>query len=133
GMAELTRQATPAIVAAYDFASRRMIVDVGAGRAHLMAAILAGSPQLRGMVVELPSLTEDARQVLEAAGVAGRCDVVAGDYLESVPAGGDVYVLKSIIHGMDETRALRLLENCRLAMTSQARLLIIQVVVPSGN
>jgi hypothetical protein len=115
GMAELTRPTTSAIVAAYDFAERGRIVDVGAGRGHLIAAILTQYPHLHGVVMELPSLIEDARRVLKTAGVAARCEVVAGDYLESVPSGGDVYILKNIIHGMDEKSAVRLLRNCRTA------------------
>jgi hypothetical protein len=133
GMAELTRPTIPAIVTAYDFAGRARIVDVGAGRGHLMAALLAQHPHLRGVIVELPALIESARQVLETAGVAARCELVAGDYLASVPRGGDVYVLKSIIHGMDEPSALRLLQNCRQSMVEGGRLLVIQVIVPPGN
>jgi hypothetical protein len=133
GMAELTRQTIPAIVTAYDFAGRERIVDVGAGRGHLMAAILAQHPVLRGVIVELPALIDSARKVLETAGVAARCELVAGDYFASVPRGGDVYVLKSIIHGMDEANALRLLRNCRQSMVDGGRLLVIQVIVPPGN
>jgi SAM-dependent methyltransferase len=133
GMAELTRQTTPAIVTAYDFGGRGLIVDVGAGRGHLMAVILEQYPQLRGVIVELPSLIEGARKVLEAAGVAARCELVAGDYFASVPRGGDVYILKSIIHGMDEANALRLLQNCRRSMADGGRLLVIQVIVSPGN
>jgi hypothetical protein len=133
GMAELTMQAIPAIVRAYDFAGRGRIVDVGAGRGHLMAAILARHPHLRGVVMELPALIESAGKVLETAGVAARCELVAGDYLASVPRGGDVYVLKSIIHGMSEANALRLLTNCRQSMLPGGRLLVIQVIVPLGN
>jgi O-methyltransferase domain/Dimerisation domain len=133
GMAELTRQAAPAITMAYDFAGRGYIVDVGAGRGHLMAAILKQDPQLRGVIVELPSLLEGARQVLDAAGVAARCEIVAGDYFASVPRGGDVYILKSIIHGMNEENALRVLRNCRRSIADGGRLLVIQVIVPPGN
>ena len=133
GMAALTRDAIPAIVAAYDFAGRERIVDVGAGRGHLMAAILARYPQLRGVIVELPALIDDARKVLENAGVAARCELVAGDYWASVPRGGDVYVLKSIIHGMDDEKGVRVLRNCRESMVDGGRLLVIQVVVPPGN
>jgi cyclopropane fatty-acyl-phospholipid synthase-like methyltransferase len=133
GMAELTRHTIPAIVTAYDFAGRARIVDVGAGRGELMAAILARYPESRGVIVELPSLIEDARKVLETAGVAVRCELVAGDYWASVPRGGDVYVLKSIIHGMDDEKAVRLLQNCRESMADDGRLLVIQVVVPPGN
>jgi len=133
GMAELTRPTIPAIVAAYDLAGRVRIVDVGAGRGHLMAAILAQYPQLRGVIVEVPSLIEDGRKVLETAGVAARCELVAGDYFESVPGGGDVYILKSIIHGMDDENAVRVLQNCRQSVVDDGRLLVIQVIVPLGN
>jgi SAM-dependent methyltransferase len=133
GMADLTRRAIPAIVDAYDFTGRRRIVDVGAGRGHLVAALLARYPHLQGVIVELPALVEDARKVLEAAGVAGRCELVAGDYGVSLPRGGDVYLLKSIIHGLDEDHALRVLRNCRESLVEGGRLLVIQVIVPPGN
>lgn len=133
GMAELTTKAVPAIVAAYDFAGRGRVVDVGAGRGHLMAAILAQHPHLRGVIVELPALIDEARKVLETADVAARCELVAGDYFASLPRGGDVYVLKSIIHGMDDANTLRLLRNCRQSMADGGRLLVIQVIVPPGN
>lgn len=133
GMAELTRKAIPAIVTAYGFGAHRQIVDVGGGRGDLIAAILQQSPHLRGIVVELPALIDDARHVLEAAGVATRCELVAGDHFESVPSGGDVYILKSILHGMDDAKAARVLRNCRAAMASDGRLLVIQAIVPSGN
>jgi O-methyltransferase domain/Dimerisation domain len=133
GMAELTRRAIPALVTAYGFSAHQRIVDVGGGRGELIAAILTQSPHLRGILVELPALIDDARTVLEAAGVAARCELVAGDYFESVPSGGDVYILKSIVHGMDDAKAARVLRNCREAMTSGGRLLVIQAIVPSGN
>jgi len=50
-----------------------------------------------------------------------------------VPSGGDAYILKSILHGMDDAKAARVLRNCRQAMTSDGRLLVIQAIVPSGN
>ena len=133
GMAELTRNAIPAIVAAYDFAGRGRIVDVGAGRGHLMAAILTRHAHLRGVIVELPALIDSARAVLEEAGVAARCELVAGDYFASIPRGGELYVLKSIVHGMDDATAIRLLRNCRRSIPEGGRLLIIQVIVPAGN
>ena len=133
GMADLTRPTIPAIVTAYDFAGRSRIVDVGAGRGHLMAALLAQYPHLRGVIVELPALIEEARQVLETAGVAGRCELVTGDYFVSIPRGGDVYIFKSILHGMDDAHALRVLHNCRRSMVEGSRLLVIQGIVPEEN
>jgi hypothetical protein len=130
GMAELTQQTASGIVAAYDFAEAQVVVDVGGGRGHLMAKILEQNPQLRGVIVEVPALIEEARQVLEDAGVAARCDCIAGDYMAALPKGGDVYLLKSIIHGMTEDNAIRLLGNCRRSTANRGRLLVIQVIVP---
>ena len=130
GMAELTQQAAPGIVAAYDFTGSQTVVDIGGGRGHLIAKILELNPQLRGVLMEVPALIEEAQQVLDNAGVAGRCDCMAGDYLTALPEGGDVYILKSIIHGMTEEKALQLLRNCRQRMAASGRLLVIQVIVP---
>jgi hypothetical protein len=55
---------------------------------------------------------------------------LAGDYLAALPEAGDVYILKSIIHGMTEANALHLLRNCRQSMAASGRLLVIQVIVP---
>jgi hypothetical protein len=58
---------------------------------------------------------------------------VGGDFLEAVPSGGDVYILSWIIHDWDDERSVAILANCRRAMTSDARLLLIEQVVPTGN
>ena len=130
GMAELTKQTAPGIAAAYDFTGSQTVVDIGGGRGHLLANILELNPQLRGVLMEVPAVIEEARPVLDTAGVTGRCDCVAGAYLTELPEGGDVYILKSIIHGMTADKALHLLRNCRQSMTASGRLLIIQVIVP---
>ena len=133
GMAELTQQTAPGIAAAYDFAESQTVVDIGGGRGHLLAKILELNPQLRGVLMEAPAVIEEARQVLDTAGVAGRCDCVAGDYLTELPKGGDIYILKSIIHGMTEETALHLLRNCRQSIAAYGRLLVVQVIVPSWD
>jgi hypothetical protein len=59
--------------------------------------------------------------------------VVAGDFFEAVPDGGDVYVLSWVIHDWDDDRSVTILKNCRRAMAHDARLLVIEQVVPPGN
>jgi hypothetical protein len=58
---------------------------------------------------------------------------VSGDFFRSVPPGGDVYLLKRIVHDWDDDRALAILSNCREALRGQARLLIIDAVMKPGN
>src|ERR1051326_1660000 len=90
---------TPAFVAAYDFSGCRQVVDVGGANGALLVAILKANPSLRGGLLDLPKVAEGARQNVAAAGLDGRCDVVAGDFFPAVPAGGDVYVLWRIVPG----------------------------------
>ena len=129
-MADLTRQVAAAVLAAYDFAAFDTIVDVGGGNGTLMAAILAATPALRGVVFDTPSGVAGATSRLEAAGVAGRSRVVPGDFFDSVPPGADAYILKSIVHDWDDDRSRAILRTCRRAMAAGARLLLLERVMP---
>ena len=132
-MASSTEGAAAAVVKAYDFSRCRTIVDVGGGTGAFLSAILRATPQARGILFDQPSVAAAARQVLAHADVAGRCEVVGGDFLEAVPHGGDVYILSWIIHDWDDERSIAILANCRRAMARDSRLLLIEQVVPSGN
>jgi len=122
-----------AIVEAYDFASSGTVVDVGGGSGNLLGTILAANPGLRGVLFERPQVVPDARRNLQAAGVADRCEFVGGDFLEAVTQGGDIYIVSHCIHNWDEENCVRILANCRRAMSPRARLLIVEAVVRAGD
>src|SRR5262245_33752796 len=103
------------------------------GHEALMVEILQASPATRGVISQLPNVLEGARAALEAAGLLSRCDCVAGDFFAAVPAGGDAYILASIIHDWDAERSVTILKNCRRAMAHDAKLLLVEMVVPSGE
>jgi predicted O-methyltransferase YrrM len=132
-MTENTRGQTSAVVAAYDFSGMRTVVDVGGGHGALMAAILEANPSVRGIVCDMAHVVEGAQEVLEAAGVADRCEVAACDFFESVPGGGDAYILKVIIHDWDDKEAATILKTVRRAMSEGGRLLLVENVIPPGN
>lgn len=121
------------IVAAYDFSGVHTIVDLGGGRGELMTAILSAHSRLRGILVDHTRVVPSARRVLKAAGVEDRCTILCGDIVESVPCGGDMYILKSVVHGLDDKTAVLLLKNCAQAMNKGARLLLIEFIMPPGN
>lgn len=121
------------VLAQYDLSGVRTIVDVGGGRGVLLAAILRAHPEMRGVLVDHERVLESARSVLEAAGVADRCETVGADILRQVPPGGDAYLLKSIVHGLDDREAVRLLTRCREAMRPGGRLLLVELVMRPGN
>ena len=128
-MTSISKMETPLVVAAYDFSRFGTIVDVGGGHGLLLSAILAKWPETRGILFDAESVVAGAPAVLELQGVSDRCTAVGGSFFESVPAGGDAYVLKHIIHDWDDEKSLQILRNVRAAMTADAKLLIIESVV----
>jgi ubiquinone/menaquinone biosynthesis C-methylase UbiE len=132
-MSSMTNVINAAIIAAYDFSSIGTVVDVAGGHGNLIASILKANPAMRGILLDVPHVIEGARHRIEAEGLADRCELVAGDFFESVPGGGDAYVLKWIIHDWDDERSVAILKNCRRAMAENGRLLIIEAVIPPGN
>lgn len=132
-MSDFSRRVAAAVVLAYDFTGARTLVDVGGGHGTLVATVLRAHPEMTGVIFDLPHVVEGAPQTLADAGVTGRCQIAGGDFFQSVPAGGDVYVLSWVIHDWDFARAIALLENCRRAMNDTTRLLVVEAVVPPGD
>jgi hypothetical protein len=114
------------VAATYDFSGMRVVVDVGAGRGRLLATILEQYPRLRGILFDQPHVIEAAREILEEVGVVDRCQLVGGSFFDAVPAGGDVYVLRNIIHDWDDDQAVAILTTCRRSMTDGARLVLVE-------
>jgi SAM-dependent methyltransferase len=124
---------TMPVLDAYDFAPFRTIVDVGGGNGLALAAILRRHPEARGVLLDLPAVAERAKAVVAGFGVSDRCGVAAGDFFESVPAAGDAYLLRHVIHDWDDREAVAILRNCRDAMRPGGRVLVVETVIPSGN
>lgn len=133
GMTAYSEQESLAILGAYDFTDAVHLIDVGGGQGALLAAILAARPEARGVLFEQPDVVERAREVMRRAAVADRCAMVPGDFFEAVPGGGDLYLLKSVLHNWDDARSRTILRNCRDSMPSRSRLLVIERVVPEGG
>jgi ubiquinone/menaquinone biosynthesis C-methylase UbiE len=132
-MANLTRLYNAAVVSCYAFSKFDTIVDVGGGDGGLLIAILEANPRVKGVLFDLSHVADKARARITSAGLAGRCQVVAGDVFSSVPAGGDAYLLSRVIHDWDDARSIAILENCHRAMAATGRLLLVEGVVRAGN
>lgn len=113
-----------AVVAAYDFSGLACLLDVGGGDGTLLAAVLSANPSLRGVLFETPAVAEGGRARLGS--FAERCEVVAGDFLEQVPAGADAYLLCRVLRSLDDAGAGAVLRNCAAAMEPGARLLAVE-------
>lgn len=133
GMANLSGPETEPVIAAHDFSRFGTIVDVGGGRGGLIAGILQRATGSRGILFDAPHGTAEAPQVLEAAGVAGRCAIENGSYFEKVPSGGDAYLLKHTLHDFTEEQCLGVLSNIRDAINADGSLFVVEYVLPGHN
>ncbi|WP_409426412.1 methyltransferase [Mycobacterium sp. SMC-11] len=117
-------------VPAYDFSASKLIVDVGGGHGALLAAVLRQAPDARGVLFDLPQVVAGAGPA--TAEVASRCDIQGGSFFESVPAGGDTYLLKTVIHDWDDEQSLAILRNVRAAISPDGKVLLFEMVLPEG-
>jgi hypothetical protein len=125
----LTGVVNAQIVAAIELSDVDLLVDVGGGHASLLVAILQAHPHLRALLLDQASALAGARRNLAAAGVASRADVVEGDFFDSVPAGGRLYLLKSVVHAWPDEDAVRILKNCAAALGRHGRLCVVERLV----
>jgi len=132
-MNDMSRGGSEAVVKAYDFSGFRHVVDVGGGQGSLLAAILRVCTQARGTLFDQPQVVAGAEAQLQAHGVIDRCNIVGGSFFEAVPAGGDAYVMRHIIHDWEDDQAIVILNSCRRAMCEPAKLLLVERTVAPPN
>ncbi len=120
GMTDISSQITRPIVQDYDFTDSRLLIDVGGGKGRLLSLILENHPHLQGVLYDRPEVTRDALPALTTGTLAERCRVQSGDFLTSVPTGGDTYLIASVIHNWNDEDSIRILTHCRHAMAPKA-------------
>ena len=124
---------TKEIIARFLKTKNLKIVDVGGGNGTLISAILNTYPETVATLMDLGPVIEHAKRQLAGAGLTNRCEFVAGDFFQAVPAGGDAYILSTVICNWDEERAIIILKNCHRAMTKGSKLLLVEIVLPPGD
>ena len=129
-MAKQSELQNGAVLASYDFSAHRKVVDVGGGQGATLAAILQANPHVAGVLFDLPQVVS---KVTLPEFIAQRSEIVGGDMLESLPAGGDVYIFKRVLMDWSDDVAARALGNCRDAMVEHGKVLVVEPIVPEGN
>jgi C-methyltransferase len=132
-MTSVSELATASIVAGYDFRPYPTIVDVGGGHGHLLAAILAATPTAHGVLYDLPQVVAGAPALLQQRGVEERVRIEEGSFFDKIPAGGDTYILKNIIHDWPDEQATAILDNVRAASDNGSSVLLIELVIPAHD
>jgi C-methyltransferase len=129
-MTAITRLAAAAAIPGYSFGSYRTIVDVGGGHGVLLSTILAATPNAQGVLYDLPEVVAGASALLSQHGVEDRVRIEAGSFFDSIPSGGDAYVLKNVIHDWPDDQAIAILRNVRAAAGADSTVLLVEMVLP---
>ena len=132
-MSSFSNVATGAVVEGYDFSGIETLIDIAGGHGRLLTGVLEANPSMRGVLFDLPHVIAGARQIIPNTSVSDRIEFATGDFFQSVPSGGDAYMMKHIIHDWDDERAVKILENIRKAMNPGGRVLVVEAVIAEGN
>lgn len=131
-MKEKSKAVIKSALSTYDFSQFNSVYDIGGGQGQFLQALLQKFPNLSGTLFDLPEVIEKLKQQNPQI-ENKRCQLCPGDFFSSVPKGGDVYLLKSVIHDWEDAKAEDILKNCYLAMRPDSRLLLIEVVLQPGD
>lgn len=122
-----------AVAAAYDFSGFQTIADVGGSTGNMLSTILGQYAGPRGILFDMPHVVREAPAFIQQHGLTDRIRIEAGSFFDRVPAGADAYIFSHIIHDWNEEQCLAILGNCRRAMNPRGRLLLVEMVLPSGD
>jgi hypothetical protein len=129
---------TTAILEMFVFANHRfepfeLAVDVGGSHGRLMMALLKNYPETHGIVFDLPNTAEQASAIIAESSVADRIEARGGDFFKSVPEGGDLYLLKQILHDWGDEDCVKILGSIRAAIADRGRLAVIEFLLPDAG
>lgn len=131
-MAEGSLRVGRSLARSYDFAGCKTLMDVGGGYGALLVGPLEAHAHLRGLVFDLPVLSDAATAYLREQGAGDRATYLGGSFFESVPAVADCLMLKFILHDWNDETSHRILTHCREAMGEDGRILIVERIVPEA-
>jgi hypothetical protein len=129
GMSNLSAIASD-VARVYDPGDARRIVDVGGSEGVLLRGILARAPHARGVLFDRPDVIEGARGAVANSGMGDRIDVVSGDFFTDMPAGGDLYLLKSILHDWPDDKCEEIVRSVHRGAAEGSRLVLVKGLLP---
>jgi len=135
GMTAISAELAPAVLDAYDFSEIGTLMDVAGGHGFFICEALKRHPRMKGILLDQPGVVEGAKCTLCDMRVDDRCEPVAGNFFEQIPAGADAYFMQHIIHDWNDESAQRILGNVRQALAARpnGRLIIVDVVLPEDT
>ncbi|MCU1245142.1 MAG: O-methyltransferase family protein [Acidobacteria bacterium] len=130
GMGNLSAMAAAEVTAVYDPSYARRIVDVGGSEGVLLRGFLRRAPNAIGVLFDRPEIIEFARASSEPGELADRIELIPGDFFQEVPSGGDLYLLKSILHDWPDEQCQQIVRALHRAAVPGSRLLVVEMLLP---
>ncbi len=122
-----------AILSEYDFSKAKTIIDIGGGQGILLSMILSKYNHIQGKVFDLLHVVKGAKKIAEEYKVSDRIELISGNFFENIPQGGDIYLLKSIIHNLSDNQCLELLKKLKDVLLQNGKILIIEPIIENNN
>ncbi len=122
-----------AILSEYNFSNAKNIIDIGGGQGILLAMILHKYKSISGKVFDVPHVVEGAKIIAEQYKVTDRFDTISGNFFKSIPKGGDMYLLKSIIHNLSDDQCIHLLKDIKQVLPKNGKILIFEPIIENNN
>ena len=131
----IVARASNSLLKNYDFSAIGKVVDIGiaGGYGSTLISLLKSNPTMKGVLFDFPPVIAGTTPLIEAAGLTDRCELIAGNCVDLVPSGGDLYILTFVVHNWDDERAIKILKNCHGAMAENGKLLLVEMIMPLGN
>ena len=120
------------LVNAYDFSDHNCVVDIGGGKGTFLASILSQYKHLQGILFDQREITLNLSDQISEF-IPKSCNVLSGNFFESVPSCGDIYIMKLILHDWNDEQAISILHNCNRALPPNGKLLVIEGLILDGN
>lgn len=132
-MTNTSRMQAAAVMSAFSFNKYKHVVDVGGGLGFFLSTILAKYSTLQGTLFDLPQVVNGSGNMQENKDISDRLKIVSGSFFEAIPDGGDLYILKNILHGWSDENSVNILKNIRKVMPEDGRLMIIEIIIENKN
>ena len=121
------------MIKSYDFSSTKVILDIGGGTGRLLHKILTENDHIKkGILFELPSVIENAQQIIINKQTRRRIQFISGNFFEEIPVKADTIILSRILHDWNDTDVFKILKNAHKALKPNGKLLILETIVPAN-
>jgi hypothetical protein len=132
-MTATTAAAEQFIMTNHAFQPFTLAVDVGGSHGSLLLRVLTLQPEANGILFDLPDVVAMAGPALAAHPSGARVETAGGSFFESVPAGGDLYLLKQILHDWPDGQCVDILRVIRSAIAPHGRLAVVDRLMPEEH